>query len=88
MIYVGRYPDLLVFNQSVDDCDDKVFGESEVWEADTFGAVYDEGQVHGRTFALYKQTTRNKCSKINSKEWAEIIIMTANKMEKELTAAS
>lgn len=43
---------LLVFGQSINDCDDKVFGESKVGGADTLRAVHNEGQVQSRTLAL------------------------------------
>lgn len=50
-----EYLDLLVFGQPVYDCDDKVFGESEVCGTDALGAVHDERQVQGRTFALCRR---------------------------------
>lgn len=52
-----KYLDLLVFGQPVYDGDDKVFGQSEVGGADALGAVHDEGQVQGGTFALCKHRT-------------------------------
>lgn len=49
-----NYLDLLVFGQPVYDCDDEVFGESEVGGTDALGAVHDEGQVQGCTLALWR----------------------------------
>lgn len=47
---------LLVFGQSINDCDDKVFGQSKVGGADALGAVNNEGQVQRRTLALCSHT--------------------------------
>lgn len=51
----GNYLDLLVFGQPVYDCDDEVFGESKVCGTDALGAVHDERQVQGCTFALCRR---------------------------------
>lgn len=48
------YLDLLVFGQPVNDGDDEVFGQSEVGGTDALGAVHDERQVQGCTFALWE----------------------------------
>lgn len=47
-----NYLDVLVLDQPVYDCDDKVFGESKVCGADALGAVHDERQVQSCTLAL------------------------------------
>lgn len=50
-----KHLDLLVFGQPVYDCDDEVFGESEVGGSDALRAVHDERQVQGCTFALWRR---------------------------------
>ena len=52
----GHYLDFLVFGQSVYNCDDKVFGKSEVCGTNTLRAVHNECQVQRCTLALLKYT--------------------------------
>lgn len=52
----GHYLDFLVFGQSVYNCDDKVFGKSEVCGTNTLRAVHNECQVQRCTLTLLRYT--------------------------------
>lgn len=49
------YLDLLVFDQSIYESDDKVFGETKVCFTNTLWAVHDECQIQRRTPTLWRR---------------------------------